>query len=154
RLLTLNAVHNDGTLLGGFGLAFNIDNQAGTLRAGEFAAAGVSLPYGTTGVVLWLDFTAAAAARPGQRSPLDPARNVGGTCTQLNGGGLTLDPAPTNAAGDRVDGWLTITSSRSGSPGGGQLAALPLPLLSREAAGQPVTGKVLDRAIGQLFAAE
>jgi hypothetical protein len=57
-----------------------------------------------------IDFTVRSSDKTGT-SPLNLARNVQATYTDVNGGAATLKPAPTNASNDPVDGVFRIVGS-------------------------------------------
>jgi hypothetical protein len=95
--------------LSGFALAPNVDNIHGTLRASIFTGGlGQTFTQGADVPLLLLDVTVAKTA-PAGSSALNLAEQVGGLHTGLNGGALTLQPGPTNAADDAgVDGLVTV----------------------------------------------
>src|SRR5262249_18525536 len=92
--------------------ASNVDNVNGTVRIGQFfnQATAPFFPNGTTGQIVLLDFTVLAGVPAGTTSPLNLAQNVSTTNTDVNGGAATLNPAPTNAPNDPVDGTFSIVA--------------------------------------------
>jgi endonuclease/exonuclease/phosphatase family metal-dependent hydrolase len=95
-----------GTLLDGFTVSANIDAAAGTVRLALVSPVPRFLPAGALGSLVVLDLTVLPGARG--VTPLNLDANIGSTRTELNGGGLTLVPAPTNAADDPVDGAVEV----------------------------------------------
>jgi hypothetical protein len=97
-----------GTLLAGFTVVSNIDPATGVVRLSLYSPTGVTLPNGTTGDALLLDFAVKAGAAGGA-TPINVLADNGLIRTGLNEGQLTLNPAPTNGAADaNVDGTVTI----------------------------------------------
>jgi surface-anchored protein len=97
-----------GGLLSGFVVVSEVDNAAGVVRVSVYSPTGVTLPNGTTGDALLIDFAVSLSA-PAGGSPVNLLADNGLTRTALNEGQLTLSPAPTNAANDaNVDGTITV----------------------------------------------
>ena len=86
--------------------AVHHDAGAGTLRVGLGRTAGAVAGRGR-GSVVELVWRIRAGAQPG-RAVVNLRRSVDGTFTQLNDGGLDLNPDPSNEEGDRLDGTLTV----------------------------------------------
>jgi hypothetical protein len=100
-----------GTLLPGFTVVTNIDNTSGVVRVVLYSATPVSLPEGTLGDVLQLDFAVKPAAAGGA-SAVNLRAGSGTTLTGLNEGRLALSPAPTDGAADAgVDGTFTVNAT-------------------------------------------
>jgi hypothetical protein len=97
----------------------HVDRQSGTLRVGLSRSAGPIADRGSGSVVL-LTFRIWADARAG-RAVINLQQRVGQTTTQLNEGGLDLNPDPSDRAGDALDG----NPGGSGRPAGAGPAALP-----------------------------
>jgi hypothetical protein len=100
-----------GTLTAGFELfQINLDAAAGTFRVGLASLRTGGLPEQSAGSVLEITFRIKAGASAGPAvinllHELTPMR------TQLNEGGLVLFPVPRNAAGDVLDGLITVRST-------------------------------------------
>jgi ELWxxDGT repeat protein len=104
--LELRAVRR-GSLTRDFDLfVTNVDPAAGTVRVGLGRTAGPIHGRGT-GSGLLLAFRVRDDAPPG-RAVINLRQRLGGTATQLNEGGLVLHPAPSDRAGDRLDGLLRV----------------------------------------------
>jgi DNA-binding beta-propeller fold protein YncE len=96
-----------GSLTSDFDLfVVNLDQQAGTLRAGLGRSAGAIKGRGA-GSVLTIQFRVKGNAPQG-RTILNLRRSLGQTLTQLNEGRLVLEPAPRDDAGDALDGAIRI----------------------------------------------
>jgi hypothetical protein len=117
-----------GRLTGDFDLFLaNLDAGAGTLRVGMGRSAGPITGRGG-GSVLWLTFRVRSDA-PSGRAVINLRHDLGGTSTQLNEGGLDLNPDPSNEAGDALDGQITILrrpSERNGQPAQAEAALAAL----------------------------
>lgn len=106
RLLELLEVRR-GSLTADFDLFMvNGDAEAGTVRISLGRTAGPIDDRGE-GTVVGLTFRVRADAPVGP-TPLNLRERVGQTSTRLNDGGLTLTPAPSDAAGDPLDSRLLI----------------------------------------------
>ncbi len=108
-----------GARLGGLSAGFTllpvvIDATAGVVRIHGLRSTPLSLAPGTVGTLAELELVVRPDAMPGMTSlnllAATPTPR-GPVFTGLNGGGLTLVPAPTNAADDPVDGVVTITTA-------------------------------------------
>jgi hypothetical protein len=96
-----------GSLTGDFDLfALNLDVENGTLRAGLGRSAGPLAGRGG-GSVMEITFRVREGAPTGP-AILNLRQRIGHTLTQLNEGGLDLTPAPSDAAGDVLDGRITV----------------------------------------------
>jgi autotransporter-associated beta strand protein len=86
--------------------AVNRDDAAGTIRVGLGRSAG---PIGDRGAgsVLQVTFRVQRGALAGA-AVINLRHGLGGTLTQLNEGGLLLNPAPSDEAGDPLDGAVII----------------------------------------------
>jgi hypothetical protein len=117
------------------GTSSNIDNTAGTIRIDQFFSGSTNptLPTGSIGAILLLDFTVLSSA-PISTSSLNLGQNVSSSFTVVNGGAAPLNPAPTNGGTDPVDGVFNIVpqsaeisigaptgNSSLGSAGGGNI---------------------------------
>ncbi|MCY2990074.1 MAG: dockerin type I domain-containing protein, partial [Planctomycetota bacterium] len=93
----------------GWGLAeANIDNASGRVIIGLANSRGLGGTF--EGSLVTIDFTVKPGA-PAGPSPINLAASSAPFTTQLNEGGLTLIPAPTNAANDNgVDGVVSVTA--------------------------------------------
>jgi hypothetical protein len=111
RRLRLLEVRRGG-LTGDFDLfQTNVDQRTGTLRVALGRTVGPITGRGS-GSVLWLRFRIRDHAPPGQ-ALINLRRGVGMILTNLNEGGLTLTPTPDDAAGDALDGVITVAPTRS-----------------------------------------
>jgi hypothetical protein len=88
----------------------NHDAQAGTVRIVLARTAGRIFGRGS-GSVAQLTFRVRDDA-PAGRTIINLRQNLGSTTTQLNEGGLDLNPDPSNRAGDVLDGWVMILPRR------------------------------------------
>jgi hypothetical protein len=118
-----------GSLTAGFTVAWSTGLAPGLLYVSMSRLAGpVRLAPGTSGTLAVLDLVARSGARPGSQ-PLNLLSGVyaGGEprATELNDRGLTLAPAPTNAADDPIDGSVVITAVPT--PSRGRAAAVATP---------------------------
>ena len=84
----------------------NLDAAAGTVRVGLSRSLGPIEDRGP-GSVLLLTFQIKPDAPPGQ-AIINLRRDLAPTQTQLNEGWLVLGPAPSNRAGDILDGVITV----------------------------------------------
>lgn len=96
-----------GKLTADFDLfAVNLDPQSGTIRAGLGRSAGPISRRGK-GSILLITFRIRTNAVSG-RTTINLRQELGTTFTQFNEGGLVLNPAPSDRAGDVLDGVITI----------------------------------------------
>lgn len=96
-----------GSLTRDFDLfAVNVDQEAGTIRVGLGRTAGPSTGRGS-GSVLQIRFRVRAEASAGT-AVINLRKGLGATRTQLNEGGLDLNPDPSDQAGDMLDGLITV----------------------------------------------
>jgi hypothetical protein len=96
-----------GSLTADFDLFLvNHDAAAGTIRVGLGRSAGSVADRGP-GSVLLLTFRIRENA-PSGRAVINLRRGLGLAATQLNEGGLELNPAPSDRAGDALDGVITV----------------------------------------------
>jgi hypothetical protein len=96
-----------GNLTADFDLfAVNHDEKAATIRVGLGRTAGPIEGRGSGSVVL-ITFRIRTQAQPG-KAIVNLRRAVGDTFTQLNDGGLDLNPDPRDRAGDRLDGLIQV----------------------------------------------
>jgi hypothetical protein len=101
-----------GTLTASFDLfAVHVDAAAGTIRVGLGRSAGPITGTGT-GDVLQVMVRIKPDA-PAGRAALNLRRQLGAISTQLNEGGLDLIPDPSDAAGDLLDGAITVRGHRA-----------------------------------------
>jgi hypothetical protein len=94
------------------GTSATIDNNLGTLRVSQFFSGSGNfpvLPENTTGTVLNIVFQILPGVAPSTTTVLNMAHDANGGLTDINGGAVTLIPAPTNGTTDAVDGVLTVT---------------------------------------------
>jgi hypothetical protein len=99
-----------GSLLGDFDLFLaNPVQSAGTIRVAFGRTAGPISARGA-GSVIQIVFHVKPDAPPGP-AVINLRHDVATTVTQLNDGGLTLTPAPTNADTDSVDGRVTVETA-------------------------------------------
>jgi hypothetical protein len=92
----------------------NLDNTAGTIRVALGRTAGPISGRGS-GSLLTIGFRIKPAAPPGG-TIINLRQDLAPTTTQLNEGGLVLNPAPSNTAGDALDGLITITPGGMNHP--------------------------------------
>lgn len=98
-----------GSLTESFDLfGINVDAQAGTIRAGLGRSAGPI--EGGGGSVLLITFRVRPNT-PAGRTVINLRGQWGSTTTQLNEGGLDLNPAPSDRAGDVLDSVLQILAA-------------------------------------------
>jgi hypothetical protein len=83
----------------------HLDASAGTLRVGLARTAGPI--SGGRGSVLEIVFRIRSDA-PAGRALINLRQNLGVLTTQLNEGGLDLNPDPSNEAGDVLDGIILV----------------------------------------------
>jgi hypothetical protein len=117
RRLELHSIDDvqRGSLTGDFDLLIvNHDAAAGTIRVGLGRTLGPVSERGG-GSVLELRFRVKADAQPG-RAVVNLRERLDGTRTLLNEGGLVLGPAPTDHAGDELDGAITIVRGQPRRP--------------------------------------
>ncbi|HXG12767.1 MAG TPA: hypothetical protein VNK04_23615, partial [Gemmataceae bacterium] len=86
--------------------AVNLDRQAGTIRVGLGRSAGPITGRGS-GSVLEITFRITRRA-PAGRAVINLQHRLGVTTTQLNEGGLDLNPDPSDQAGDALDGVIRV----------------------------------------------
>ncbi len=107
-----------GTLTSTFdGFVANYDNTAGTVRLSTYRSAGAIFGFGSGSVAI-IHFHIKAAALPGA-AIINLQQHVQTTTTVLHGsdatgaalGNFTLQPAPSDAAGDALDGLITVLPS-------------------------------------------
>jgi hypothetical protein len=99
-----------GSLTGDFDLFLaNLHEAAGTLQVGLGRTAGPIASRGS-GSVLEITFRIKDDAPDGP-AIINLLEGLPPTATQLNEGGLVLNPAPSNAAGDALDGRVTVQSA-------------------------------------------
>ncbi len=101
-----------GGLLSGFSAAFNSAIAGRLLLTASSPTGTGTLAQGTTGDLFLVDFTVLAGA-PAGSSPLNLQAQLGPTRTALFDGALNelvLNPAPTDASSDAVDGRLTVST--------------------------------------------
>jgi hypothetical protein len=112
NVLQITNVTNVGTLLNGFSETDNIDNTNGSYRVVQSTAGnGATEAQNDTQPVIFITFMVKGTAQIGSSTPLNLAAQVGNTVTNLNGGALTLTPAPTNSGNDAgVDGTLNVVA--------------------------------------------
>jgi hypothetical protein len=107
---------NNGTLLNGFSSQVNPDNTGGSIRLTEFTGgSGAALAASTGASLINLTFQ----VNPNASGPtvLNVMQSVSPTITNLNAGGITLSPAPTNAPTDTgVDGIFTVIAAPTNQP--------------------------------------
>jgi hypothetical protein len=121
-VLQITNVTNAGGLLGSFSLTDNIDNTNGSLRVGLSSSGSASLGAGASGTVLFVTFQVNGSAAGSTVANL--AAQVGQKITQLNGGGIVLNPSPLNTAGngqatnnpDPTDGLITVNAAPTNQP--------------------------------------
>jgi hypothetical protein len=100
-----------GSLAQDFDLfAVSPDPQEGTIRVGMARSAG-PIPGPQRGSVIDLIFRVRPDA-PAGRTVVNLRHDLTGMITQLNEGGLDLNPDPSNEAGDRLDGSIRIGAGR------------------------------------------
>ena len=97
--------------------AVNVDNEAGSLQLGLNRSAG-GLSGRGAGSLVRITFRIKAGA-PAGAAVVNLRQNLGSTTTQLNEGDFVLNPAPTNAADDPVDGLVRVLAGRRLRPGSG-----------------------------------
>jgi hypothetical protein len=105
-----------GDLLAGFRASFNAE-VPGELRLVAFAGQGPELAFGASGALFLVDLTVLPGAAAGA-SVLNLVAALGGTTTALYGNDLRpllLVPAPTDGAGDAVDGRFTVLAAEAAS---------------------------------------
>jgi subtilisin family serine protease len=107
-----------GSLAAGSTFLWSVDPKAGLIYVSEASRSGpAALAPGTSGTLALLDLKALPGARPGSR-PVNLLGSVYANgedrATRLNDGHLVLSPAPTNGAGDPVDGLITVTGGKKG----------------------------------------
>lgn len=109
EIVSINDLYR-GSLTGDFDLfSANLDAQAGTLRVALGRIAGPIDSRGS-GSVLEITFRIRPDAPPGQ-AIVNLLADLAPTYTQLNEGGLVLIPAPSDEAGDALDGLITVQPS-------------------------------------------
>jgi hypothetical protein len=91
----------------------NPDHALGTLRVGMGRIGPLPGPGG--GSLMRLNFRIRAGA-PAGAAVINLRQSQGGTLTQLNEGGLVLTPAPSNDAGDAIDGRITVLDASTPLP--------------------------------------
>jgi hypothetical protein len=97
-----------GTLTADFDLfQAHLDPAAGTIRVGLASLDVDGLQERGTGSVLEITFRIRADA-PAGAAIVNLLHDLAPTTTQLNEGGLVLGPEPSNAAGDVLDGVITV----------------------------------------------
>lgn len=100
-----------GSLTGDFDIfAVNLDGEAGTIRVGLARSAGPVNDRGS-GSVVRIVFRIKPKAGPGA-AIVNLRQSVNTTTTQLNEGGLVLNPEPRDQAGDVLDGLIAIRPTR------------------------------------------
>ena len=127
-----------GDLPAGFQVTTNVDAVHGFIYVSASTVQGLTLAPGTLGDLLEVEFRILAGAKPGQ-SGIDIYANRGNSTTSLNGGLLTLVPAPTNSDNNAIDGVVTIGGPPSLTPS-----------LSRGAGTSATRLQAYDLAIGSL----
>ncbi|TWT91585.1 FG-GAP-like repeat-containing protein [Stieleria varia] len=107
-----------GAMLGpGYSVVSNVETP-GVIRVTLSKADGVELSFEALGTVFQFDLTAHSDAAPGESS-INLLRNFEGTVTAIADNDvldLVLDPAPSNADSDSVDGVISIISNDTQSP--------------------------------------
>lgn len=107
RLELVNNEVRRGTLIGDFDLFLaNVDSANGTIRVGLGRTAGPIAGRGS-GSVIEMTFRIKAGAPTGP-AIINLRHDQGTTLTQLNEGGLVLNPAPNNNPGDTLDGLIAV----------------------------------------------
>jgi ELWxxDGT repeat protein len=107
RLEVLPGGVRRGTLTGDFNLfAVHVDAEAGTIRIGLGRSAGGITGRGGGSLVL-ITFRVRADA-PAGAAVINLRHDLGAMTTLLNEGGLVLNPEPSNAEGDPLDGLITV----------------------------------------------
>ncbi len=106
--------------IGGLGQRFrttwHVDEASGLLVIVGFRLDPLPLDPGVSGTLAWLEADLAEDLEPESSVALNLRADVpsvmGRLVTGLNGGQLVLDPAPTNAEDDPVDGRITVLATR------------------------------------------
>ncbi len=114
-----------GSLDRGFALSYRVDAADGLIFISGASLSGQTLTPGTLGSLAEINLTARPGAPAGGSAINLMASAWAGNqtlVTSLNGGGLLLDPAPTNGV-DAVDGVVTIGSASPSSPSSSPLQA-------------------------------
>jgi hypothetical protein len=94
----------------------NIDNADGYVIIGQYwqGSNPPTFADGKEGDLVEIEMKISSAAPTGTSTPLNLGANKGPSSTQFNGSYSALNPAPTNAPNDPVDGKLTVLASVSG----------------------------------------
>ena len=103
-----------GNLPGGFQITTQVDATHGLIFVTGTSLHAVSLAPGTLSELVGIEFHVLAGAGAGQ-SPIAILANWGNETTSLDGGWLTLVPAPTNAPNNPINGVITIGTGASAS---------------------------------------
>lgn len=114
---TLITVSNltKGPFTSSFNAALVIDSALGQINTTQDTAVAASLAANSSAVVLSFDVVALASfSTPGLSTALNIMARQNGVSTNINEGGITLNPAPTNNPDDAVDGLITVRGGGGG----------------------------------------